>query len=160
MASDSIPGRMVEGKVVVVIGAGGLLGRDFVRGIAEHGGHPVLADIVEPQTSEHLAIGVDINSKASVMALISTVPARARARGKGIGRERGGLPREAEVRWSSTGGTRAPELYPSPWPVRVGCFFSQFMMAGGTPEVSADTFKTIGVDDVRRPLNEARTRDE
>ena len=76
MASDTIPGRMVEGKVVVVIGAGGLLGRDFVRGIAEHGGHPVLADIVEPQTNEHLAIGVDINSKASVMALISAVHAR------------------------------------------------------------------------------------
>ena len=76
MASDTIPGRMVEGKVVVVIGAGGLLGRDFVRGIAEHGGHPVLADIVEPQTGEHLAMGVDINSKASVMALISAVHAR------------------------------------------------------------------------------------
>ena len=76
MATDTIPGRMVEGKVVVVIGAGGLLGRDFVRGIAEHGGHPVLADIVEPQTCDHLAIGVDINSKASVMALISTVHAR------------------------------------------------------------------------------------
>jgi NAD(P)-dependent dehydrogenase (short-subunit alcohol dehydrogenase family) len=76
MASDSIPGRMVQGKVVVVIGAGGLLGRDFVRGIAEHGGHPVLADIAEPQTSDHLTIGVDINSKASVMALISTVHAR------------------------------------------------------------------------------------
>jgi NAD(P)-dependent dehydrogenase (short-subunit alcohol dehydrogenase family) len=76
MASDTIPGRMVEGKVVVVIGAGGLLGRDFVRGIAEHGGHPVLADIAEPQTSEHLAIRVDINSKPSVMALISTVHAR------------------------------------------------------------------------------------
>ena len=76
MASDTIPGRMVEGKVVVVIGAAGLLGRDFVRGIAEHGGHPVLADIVEPQTSDHLAIEVDINSKASVMALISTVHAR------------------------------------------------------------------------------------
>jgi len=76
MASDTIPGRMVEGKVVVVIGAGGLLGRDFVRGIAEHGGHPVQADIAEPQTSEHLAIRVDINSKASVMALISAVHAR------------------------------------------------------------------------------------
>ena len=76
MATDTIPGRMVEGKVVVVIGAGGLLGRDFVRGIAEHGGHPVLADIGEPQTCDHLAIGVDINSKASVMALISTVHAR------------------------------------------------------------------------------------
>ena len=76
MASDTTPGRMVEGKVVVVIGAGGLLGRDFVRGIAEHGGHPVLADIVEPQTNEHLAIGVDINSKAAVMALISAVHAR------------------------------------------------------------------------------------
>ena len=76
MASDTIPGRMVEGKVVVVIGAGGLLGRDFVRGIAEHGGHPVLADIVEPQTGEHLAMGVDINSKASVMALISAVHTR------------------------------------------------------------------------------------
>jgi NAD(P)-dependent dehydrogenase (short-subunit alcohol dehydrogenase family) len=76
MASDTNPARMVEDKVVVVIGAGGLLGRDFVRGIAEHGGHPVQADIVEPQTSEHLAIGVDINSKASVMALISTVHAR------------------------------------------------------------------------------------
>ncbi len=76
MASDTIPGRMVERKVVVVIGACGLLGRDFVWGIAEHGGHPVLADIVEPQISEHLAIGVDINSKASVMALISAVHAR------------------------------------------------------------------------------------
>jgi len=76
MASDTNQARMVEGKVVVVIGAGGLLGRDFVRGIAEHGGHPVHADIVEPQTSEHLAIGVDINSKASVMDLISTVHTR------------------------------------------------------------------------------------
>ena len=76
MVSDTTAGRMVEGKVVVVIGAAGLLGRDFVRGIAEHGGHPVVADIVEPQTSDHLAIEVDINSKASVMALISTVHAR------------------------------------------------------------------------------------
>ena len=76
MVSDTTAGRMVEGKVVVVIGAGGLLGRDFVRGIAEGGGHPVLADIVEPQTSEHLAIRVDINSTPSVMALISAVHAR------------------------------------------------------------------------------------
>ena len=76
MVSDTIPGRMVEGKVVVVIGAGGLLGRDFVRGIAEGGGHPVFADIVEPQTSEHLTISVDINSTPSVMALISAVHAR------------------------------------------------------------------------------------
>ena len=76
MASDTIQGSMVQGKVVVVIGAGGLLGRDFVRGIGEHRGHPVLADIVEPQTSEHLTIDVDINSKPSVMALISTVHAR------------------------------------------------------------------------------------
>lgn len=76
MVSDTIQGSMVQGKVVVVIGAGGLLGRDFVRGIGEHRGHPVLADIVEPQTSEHLTIDVDINSKPSVMALISTVHAR------------------------------------------------------------------------------------
>jgi NAD(P)-dependent dehydrogenase (short-subunit alcohol dehydrogenase family) len=76
MVSEHITGGMVQGKVVVVIGAGGLLGRDFVRGIAEAGGHPVLADIVEPQTGDHLAIGVDINSKASVMALISNVHAR------------------------------------------------------------------------------------
>ncbi len=75
MDSDTIQGSMVQGKVVVVIGAGGLLGRDFVRGIGEHRGHPVLADIVEPQTSEHLTIDVDINSKPSVMALISTVHA-------------------------------------------------------------------------------------
>ena len=76
MASDTISGRMVEGKVVVVIGAGGLLGRDFVRGIAEQGGHPVLADIAEPQTSEHLTIRVDINSTPSVLALINTVHTR------------------------------------------------------------------------------------
>jgi NAD(P)-dependent dehydrogenase (short-subunit alcohol dehydrogenase family) len=76
MVSDTTAGRMVEGKVVVVIGAGGLLGRDFVRGIAEGGGHPVLADIVEPQTSDHLTISVDINSTPSVMALIGTVHAR------------------------------------------------------------------------------------
>ena len=76
MTSDTISGRMVEGKVVVVIGAGGLLGRDFVRGIAEQGGHPVLADIVEPQTSDHLTIRVDINSTPSVLALINTVHTR------------------------------------------------------------------------------------
>lgn len=76
MASEHSTGGMVQGKVVVVIGAGGLLGRDFVRGIADHGGQPVLADIVESNTSEHLAIAVDINSTASVMALISTVHER------------------------------------------------------------------------------------
>lgn len=76
MASENITGGMVQGKVVVVVGAGGLLGRDFVRGIADQGGHPVLADIVESNTSEHLAIAVDINSTASVMALISTVHER------------------------------------------------------------------------------------
>lgn len=76
MASDTIQGSVVQGKVVVVIGAGGLLGRDFVRGIAEQGGHPVLADIVKPQTSDNSAIGVDINSKASVMVLINTVHER------------------------------------------------------------------------------------
>jgi len=76
MASEHSTGGTVQGKVVVVIGAGGLLGRDFVRGIAEHGGHPVLADIMESNASEHLAIAVDINSTASVMALISTVHER------------------------------------------------------------------------------------
>lgn len=68
--------QLISGKVVVVIGGSGLLGREFVRSIAAHGGHPVIADkIIQPDT-RHLSVCVDINSKESVLELIDAVDRR------------------------------------------------------------------------------------
>ena len=68
--------QLLDGKVVIVIGGSGLLGSDFVRGIAEHGGHPVVADLNTKSDSMHFSVNVDINSKESVLQLIEAVRQR------------------------------------------------------------------------------------
>jgi len=73
MSRSASPSQLLDGKVVIVIGGSGLLGRDFVRGIAEHGGHPVVADLNIQSDSKHFTVNVDINSKESVSQLIEAV---------------------------------------------------------------------------------------
>ena len=70
------PHLLLDGKVVIVIGGLGLLGNDFVRGIASHGGQPVVADIKTKMENNHLAVDIDINSKESVLHLIDQVHKR------------------------------------------------------------------------------------
>lgn len=74
---------MLNGKIIVVTGGAGFLGRTFARAIAEHGGIAVVADIdaeatnrVEKEISANFpdkvfAATLDITDKASVCALIA-----------------------------------------------------------------------------------------
>jgi NAD(P)-dependent dehydrogenase (short-subunit alcohol dehydrogenase family) len=80
-------GRRLEGRVVVVVGGAGLLGRAFCRAVAEHGGTVVVADRDEPaaaalaaaiEDSGGVAVAqvIDITSTASVDAAIAAVQGR------------------------------------------------------------------------------------
>ena len=76
---------MLKGKVVVVTGGAGLLGRSFVRAIAEQGGTAIVADrdlaaasAVATDTAAGLAgrieaTSLDITSEESVRGLIATL---------------------------------------------------------------------------------------
>ena len=77
---------MLRDKVIIITGGAGLLGRSFVRGIAEQGGIAVIADINEKAGSEFLQdlqreslnkegifVEVDITSKESVMVMIDSL---------------------------------------------------------------------------------------
>jgi NAD(P)-dependent dehydrogenase (short-subunit alcohol dehydrogenase family) len=80
--------NMLNDAVVVVAGGAGLLGRSFVRCIAEHGGIAVVADLdteaaarvaaeaVETNSGRVEAATLDITDKASVSALIAGVRER------------------------------------------------------------------------------------
>lgn len=79
---------MLKDKVIVVTGGAGLLGRSFVRRIAQNGGVAVVADIDEQAASRFAdevcvqhpglasAAAVDITQKESIGALISAVHRR------------------------------------------------------------------------------------
>ncbi len=79
---------MLNGKIIVVTGAGGLLGADFVRAIIAAGGRAVAADIhldsaeavidsMEPDVNDRaIAVHVDITDPASIDALISAAEQR------------------------------------------------------------------------------------
>ena len=76
---------MLNGKIIVVTGGAGFLGRTFVRAIAEHGGTAVMADIdtdatnrvAEEISSSYpgrvLAATLDITDKESVCNLIAKI---------------------------------------------------------------------------------------
>lgn len=75
---------MLDGKVVFVIGGAGLLGREFVRAIAENGGVAVIADLSHakdlPEVKYMLDgntaidfVDIDITSKASINTAIDIV---------------------------------------------------------------------------------------
>ena len=79
---------MLNGAVIVVTGGAGLLGRSFVRAIAENGGIAVVADIdtvAATRLAEDIVLThpghvetaeLDITDKASVCALIDSVQER------------------------------------------------------------------------------------
>lgn len=78
---------MLEKKIVVVTGGAGLLGRAFVRGIAERGGVAVVADIdyeaalrvatdIAGEGGVAEAAGLDIGDRDSVVALIADLRRR------------------------------------------------------------------------------------
>lgn len=79
---------MLEGKVIVITGGAGLLGRSFARRIVEHGGTAVLADI-NPEAAAAAAADIssatsgkaeaallDITDKDSICNLISALQQR------------------------------------------------------------------------------------
>jgi len=68
--------QLLADKVVIVVGGSGLLGKDFLRAITSHGGHPVEADIKPQIDGCNFSVAVDINSKKSVLDLIGTVHER------------------------------------------------------------------------------------
>lgn len=80
---------MLQGKIVVVIGGAGLLGKGFCEAIVQHGGTVVVADIDEAAAAAAAAIlkdryprvqitpaKVDITDRESVCALIASVSGR------------------------------------------------------------------------------------
>jgi len=68
---------MITDKVVVITGGSGLLGREFVRGIVEHGGIAVVADIREidiPDSDGKIDFQkTDIIEKEQIISLIDNI---------------------------------------------------------------------------------------
>ncbi len=78
---------LLDGKVAVVTGGGGLLGQAFCRAIAAHGGTPVIADMDEARGNDALRavkevnadaafVRVDIGDRDSVRSALRTVSQR------------------------------------------------------------------------------------
>jgi NAD(P)-dependent dehydrogenase (short-subunit alcohol dehydrogenase family) len=67
---------MLRGKVLVVTGGAGLLGRTFCRAVAEHGGIPVVADLKEAAPGHGDFRRADINDPASLDGLLDAVQRR------------------------------------------------------------------------------------
>jgi len=74
----------IKGKVVVITGGAGLLGREFAKAIAANAGIPVIADI-DGKAAKKVAAGIegkvdhaelDITSKDSISRLIAMVTSR------------------------------------------------------------------------------------
>lgn len=72
-------GDLLKNKVIVIIGAAGLIGREFVRAVLEHGGRAVIADYNEEASKKLLNeyesdnisfIKLDITNKNSVLTMI------------------------------------------------------------------------------------------
>ena len=80
---------MLENKVVIITGGAGLIGKTFVRCVAEHGGVAVVADVNQQTNNQFLKelsnsttyenvvfIEVDITSKESLKAMIAELHRR------------------------------------------------------------------------------------
>lgn len=63
----------LKNKISVVVGGEGLLGREFVKQIREHGGIAINADINQKQDIQNHAFSCDITEEYSVKALIDAV---------------------------------------------------------------------------------------
>ncbi|MEO8392407.1 MAG: SDR family NAD(P)-dependent oxidoreductase, partial [Chloroflexota bacterium] len=67
----------LDGKVIIITGGVGLLGREYTRAVCEAGGIPVVADLNGTQAeavahemgAEAFGIGVDVSDKESVQAM-------------------------------------------------------------------------------------------
>jgi NAD(P)-dependent dehydrogenase (short-subunit alcohol dehydrogenase family) len=82
-------GGLLTGKVVVITGGAGLIGREFVSAVAEHNGIAVMADI-DNEAAEHIrellsaklstgaidTVSLDITSAASVADMLQTLHQR------------------------------------------------------------------------------------
>ncbi|MGV7224661.1 MAG: oxidoreductase [Nitrospinales bacterium] len=81
--------KILENKVVIITGGGGLIGKAFVRSVAEHGGVAVVADVCQETNDQFMRelshssiyenvvfIEVDITSKASLKVMIADIHRR------------------------------------------------------------------------------------
>ena len=66
---------MLDGKVIVIAGGAGLLGRSFCEAVRQGGGIAVAADLKEPAGARDF-LRVDINDGASLDALLDAVQRR------------------------------------------------------------------------------------
>ena len=65
--------KVLENKIIVVIGSEGLLGRPFVKAIHNSGGIPICVDILDTPFSDFEYIKSDITKKDNVTYIISQV---------------------------------------------------------------------------------------
>ena len=71
----------LEGKVIIITGGVGLLGREYTRAVSEAGGIPIIADlngvdaeaVAQSAGGEALGIGVDVSDKAAVQTMVQQV---------------------------------------------------------------------------------------
>lgn len=81
--------KILENKVVIITGGGGLIGKVFVRSVAEQGGVAVVADVCQETNDQFMRelshssiyenvvfIEVDITSKASLKVMIADIHRR------------------------------------------------------------------------------------
>ncbi|MEM6783442.1 MAG: SDR family oxidoreductase [Bacteroidota bacterium] len=82
-----IPAPMfdVDGRVVIITGGAGLIGRAYARALSEAGAHPVIADLdiesaqavaASVDGAEAFAIQVDVTDPSSTMAMAETCQSR------------------------------------------------------------------------------------
>lgn len=65
---------LLDAKIVVITGAGGLLGREFVKAVVSEGGTAVALDIRKfPKSKNIYPVVIDITSEASVRRMIAQV---------------------------------------------------------------------------------------
>ena len=64
---------LLQGKVIIVTGGSGLLGRSICRSICSEGGHPISLDIVTIKDPEFESYAVDISDEHKLKSIVDSI---------------------------------------------------------------------------------------